>query len=212
MEAEHKNMISRRVKPLVKQLMDKEFRDSYMESHIKRFLANQIKALRGDKSQAEFGKILEKPQSVVSRLEDPEYGKVTLETLLGIASKLDVGLLVRFVNHKTFLSFTSDLSSDALAPSQYNHREIEELAEPKHSAQDLMQDAIQVTVTEAMKGKYLFDPIGNQCGTIIPYNTEKSPSTTIVYGDETSQQQGNGISELLAFWRTSNKPQRRLSA
>jgi transcriptional regulator with XRE-family HTH domain len=80
-------------------------------------------------SQEEFGRLLGKPQSVVSRLEDPEYGKVTLQTLLDIASKLDVALIVRFADYPTYLNVTSDVSPRALRPPRFNQREIEALAE-----------------------------------------------------------------------------------
>lgn len=69
------------------------------QAEVKAALARQITALRGGRSQAAFGKLIGKPQSVVSRLEDPNYGKVTLQTLLDIATKLDVALLVRFTSH-----------------------------------------------------------------------------------------------------------------
>jgi hypothetical protein len=64
----------------------------------------------------------------VSRLEDPDYGRLTIETLLEVASKLDIALLVRFVDHATFLMATNDFSEDALRPQPYNQAVINTLA------------------------------------------------------------------------------------
>jgi hypothetical protein len=114
------NATSRRRAELAGSLPDREFRDSYMAHHLRAFLADQIRALRGEMSQQEFGRLIDKPQSVVSRLENEEYGKVSLQTLIDVATKLDIGLLVRFVDFPTFLSATSDLSERAVAPAPHD--------------------------------------------------------------------------------------------
>jgi transcriptional regulator with XRE-family HTH domain len=118
-------MILQRIKPLAKQLNNKEFRDGYLDSHVKMFIAEQIKCLRGHKSQKEFAKELGTTQSVVSRLENPEYGKVTIQTLLEIASKLDIALLVRFSGYPEFLEITSDFSEKTFKPKSFDQKDIE---------------------------------------------------------------------------------------
>ncbi len=122
------NVVSHRFSRLAKKLGEKAYRDNYVSSHLRIFLTNQIRALRGEMSQAEFGKFIQKPQSVVSRLEDPHYGKLTLQTLLDIANKLDVALLVRFTDYPTFLNFTDDFSDDAINPSPYDQTSVDLLA------------------------------------------------------------------------------------
>lgn len=79
-------------------------------------------------SQKEFGQLLGKPQPIVSRLQNPDYGKYSLQTLLEIASKLDVALLVRFVDYPTFLKVTSDFSDEALRPARYDQSQMDLLA------------------------------------------------------------------------------------
>lgn len=96
------------------------FRTIYMANRAKGFVADQIRALRGDRSQRAFGELIGKPQSVVSRLENEEYGKLTLQTLLDIAEKLDIALEVRFVDYPTFIRGLRDLSSRTTAPAGYD--------------------------------------------------------------------------------------------
>src|ERR1700748_2430884 len=92
-----------RTERLTAQFKKERFRKSYFARQLKVFLAAQIRALRGDRTQTEFGKLIGKPQSVVARLERESYGKVNLQTLIDIVQKLDIALIVRFVNFSTFL-------------------------------------------------------------------------------------------------------------
>ncbi len=112
---------SERLARLGRELDDRAFRASYMEHHLKAFLADQIRGLRGDMSQAAFGRLIGKPQSVVSRLENEEYGRVTLQTLLDIATRLDIAFVGRFVDFPTFLQATMDFSEAAVAPKPHEH-------------------------------------------------------------------------------------------
>lgn len=75
-------------------------RSRFVESHLDKSIAYQIRSLRGDKwTQAEFAEKLgmKHPNNVAARLENPRYGKNTLTTLKKIASACDVGLVVWFV-------------------------------------------------------------------------------------------------------------------
>jgi hypothetical protein len=129
MKIKEKKAQTRRTKGVARRLMNKDFRDAYLASQLKSFLADQIRSLRGGMSQKEFSKLLGKPQSVVSRLEDPEYGKVTLHTLLEIASKLDVALIVRFVDYTTYLDATSHTSPEALRPAAFTSEDLKGLSD-----------------------------------------------------------------------------------
>jgi hypothetical protein len=99
-------------KKLFEKLQRKSYRHSYLAEHVRRGIAYQIRALRDQRvwSQGKFAKLLAKPQSVVCRLEDPSYGKLTVQTLLEIASVFDVALRVRFVPYSSFLQQTRDVS------------------------------------------------------------------------------------------------------
>jgi len=120
MDAKQNPAASPREKSLIEKFRDKSYRDSYVVSHTRRFLARQMRKFRGEKSQAEFGEIIDKAQTVVSRLEDPKYGKWTLQTLFDVASKLDVAVIVRFVDFSTFMKLTNDMSDEASRPVPYD--------------------------------------------------------------------------------------------
>ena len=69
----------------------------FVESHLDKKLAFQLRGLRGDLSQEQMEQKVGIKQQALSRLENPYYGKATLTTLKKIAAACDVGLLVEFV-------------------------------------------------------------------------------------------------------------------
>jgi transcriptional regulator with XRE-family HTH domain len=73
-----------------------------MTEQSRRHLARQIKSLRGHLSQEEFAKKLDMPRTTLSRLENARRACISLRTLLRIAAKLDIGLVVYFDDRKKF--------------------------------------------------------------------------------------------------------------
>jgi transcriptional regulator with XRE-family HTH domain len=74
-------------------------RNQFVESHLSKTIANQIRATR-DKlnwSQEDLAREASMNQNAISRLESVAYGKPTLTTLKRIAAALDVALIVRLV-------------------------------------------------------------------------------------------------------------------
>ena len=129
MHDEQRPAPSPREKRLAEKFVDKTYRDAYVAQHTRQFLARQVRALRGDMTQDQFGKVLEKPQSVISRLEDPNYGKWALQTAFDVAAKCDVAVVIRFVDHGTFLRLTSDMSDAAVHPSAFSQEIVDKAAE-----------------------------------------------------------------------------------
>ncbi len=106
----------------------KEYRDSYVASHVKRWVSRQIRVLREQPErgwkQGELASRLGKPQSVVSRLEDPSYGKMTINTLLELAAVYDIALIVKFVSFRRFRAEMSRLGTDALTVPDFGRESI----------------------------------------------------------------------------------------
>ena len=99
-------------KKLLEKLQRKTYRHAYLAEHVRRGIAYQIRALRDQRKwkQGTFANLLGKPQSVVCRLEDPDYGKVTVQTLLEVANVFDVALQIKFVRYSSFIYSTRDVS------------------------------------------------------------------------------------------------------
>jgi transcriptional regulator with XRE-family HTH domain len=78
---------------------NKSARESFVQSHLNKTVAYQIRALRDrdDISQEALAATVGMNQNAISRLESPEYGKHTITTLRRLAAAFDVGLVVRFV-------------------------------------------------------------------------------------------------------------------
>lgn len=101
-----------------------EARAKFVESHINKGLAYQLRAMREARgwSQEELAELVDMPQTAISRLESPDYGKPTITTLKRVAKVHDVALVVRFVPFSKLVNWVSGtpylengLSSDALA-------------------------------------------------------------------------------------------------
>jgi transcriptional regulator with XRE-family HTH domain len=102
----------------LKKFAQKIYRDGYLQTQIRGGIAYQIQALREKfgLTQIEFAKATGKTQSVISRLEDTEYGKLSVQTLLDIACAMNVALVVKFVSYPDFLTQTEDMSVRGLQP------------------------------------------------------------------------------------------------
>lgn len=83
-------------------------RHAYLEAETITGLAHQIRAIRMQRgwTQDDLAVRMKTTQNVVSRLEDPSYGRYTLKTLLDLAKTFDTGMQVRFVSFITMLQQT----------------------------------------------------------------------------------------------------------
>ncbi len=103
-------------KNIWKHLTDRLFRREYVAEQARSGVAYQLKAMREARgwSQADLAKMANKSQSNIARLEDPDYGKFSLQTLLELSDAFDVWLSVEFVPFNTGLARTSNRSASAL--------------------------------------------------------------------------------------------------
>ena len=100
---------------------NKEYREAFVEENIRNGIAFQIRALRKrhQLSQEQLGQRAGMAQNVISRLEDPEYGKFTINTLLTLATAFDVALIVKFVPFSELFRSLKNLSPEVLAASSF---------------------------------------------------------------------------------------------
>jgi transcriptional regulator with XRE-family HTH domain len=108
----------------------KESRRGYVDAEVCNSLAAQIRTLRLQRNlkQSELAKQLGTTQAVISRLENPAYGKVGLKTLLALSGVFDVALSVRFVSFSRFFVSTWNPDIDALKVHSFEE-EMEQLPE-----------------------------------------------------------------------------------
>lgn len=107
-----------------KLLNDPAFRDAFIFEHIKNGVAFQMNAMRDVRgwTQARLGLEAKKPRNVITRLEDPNYGQFSIQTLREIAAAFQVGLLVKFVPFSKLLEEYDDVSPQALVAASINDR------------------------------------------------------------------------------------------
>lgn len=77
----------------------KQYREAFTASVVKRMIPTQIRALRKqhEYTQVQLAKESDLTQGVISRAEDPDYGNLTVNTLVHIAGGFDCAFVGRFV-------------------------------------------------------------------------------------------------------------------
>jgi transcriptional regulator with XRE-family HTH domain len=101
---------------LVTKLVDKEYRDIFVDEQINTGLAFQIRGLREQRgwSQSDLGKRAGMAQSRISVIEDANYSRFSLTTLKRLASAFDVGLTVCFESYSDLVEHFVELDSTVL--------------------------------------------------------------------------------------------------
>ena len=141
-------------KKLTSLVRSKAYRDAYVSEHVRASVAYQIQALREKMglSQTAFAEKVGMKQSVISRLENPNYGKVTVQTLLQVALALDIAILVRFCSYPEFLEKLSNVSPEALAVDNIGQSYAAIHSEPLRTPQPVASIRPQVVHSEQIVG------------------------------------------------------------
>jgi transcriptional regulator with XRE-family HTH domain len=108
---------------LLKELRSRDYRRAFVESHARESIAYQLRQMRkrkewtGKDVAAALGN--EKLQPMISRYENPDYGKYTVSTLLQLADVFDVGLLVRFAPFSELVHWDQRVQDEDIVPAEY---------------------------------------------------------------------------------------------
>ena len=102
---------------LWEKLRDKAYREAFVASQLKRGLPTQIRVMLRDRgwNQGDLAQRSGLKQGVISRAADPDYGNLTINTILKIASGFDVAYVGRFVPFSDLARWYADLSEPALS-------------------------------------------------------------------------------------------------
>jgi len=108
---------------LAASVQSKDYRDAFVAEHIRRGLPLKIRSMRQRRgwSQQELAARVGMTQEGISRLENPNYGTLTLMTLLRIAAAFDVGLAVDFVPFSTLVDRAANRSRDDMDALDFDH-------------------------------------------------------------------------------------------
>jgi transcriptional regulator with XRE-family HTH domain len=106
---------------LMTRLRNRAYRQSYISSIINSTIAYQIRGLRKERGldQAAFGKLVGMKQTAISRLENPDYGNLSVNTLKRIAKALDIALIVRFAPYSDVVRWRLGMSQRDMVPPAF---------------------------------------------------------------------------------------------
>jgi hypothetical protein len=133
----------------IRDMADKEFRDEFVAEKIRSRIAMLIRALREqpdrDWSQTRLGQEMDKPQSVISRIEDPDYGKLSLQTLLEVAAAFDLPLWVDIPEWEDWARLISDVPSSETKRRSFDERY---LLDQTHATDDMQRETISPIIDQ----------------------------------------------------------------
>ncbi|GEM_PF-1116264 len=103
---------------LLNNLKEREYRREFLSEQVKTILAAQIRMLREERgwSQEELARRSGTAQEMISKWENPDYGKYTNSTLLKLADAFEVAVITKFATFSELTAWLASLSKEQLAP------------------------------------------------------------------------------------------------
>lgn len=122
-------------------LRRKAYRDAFVAAGLKRGIPRQLRILRERRgwSQAQLAQAAGLTQGAVSRAEDPDYGNLTFNNVLRLASGLDVAFVGKFVPFSQLAREFVQMSEDSLDAVPFGAEEAE------YATPDLCQAFVKVS-------------------------------------------------------------------
>ena len=93
----------------------KEYREEFVAAQVKRGIPFQIRSLmkQGELTQESLADRSGLTQGVISRAANPDYGNLTLNTIIRIAAGFDVAFIGKFVPFSELGRWFTELSEDS---------------------------------------------------------------------------------------------------
>lgn len=108
----------------VRQLSDTEVRREFVADQIRARIALLIRSLREQPdrnwTQAELGQRAGKPQNVISRFENPDYGKMSLQSLFDLAAAFDLPVWIDMPEWQDWFALIRDVPNQRTQRSGFD--------------------------------------------------------------------------------------------
>lgn len=127
----------------------KDYRKELVSTLLKRGTAMQIQGLMRSKgwTQAQLAEAAGLTQGVISRASNPDYGNLTFNTVIDIASGFDVAFVGRFIPFSDFVRWQQNLRNDMLF-------EMPSFEEENENAEQLLSHLERIGKAEAKNEKH----------------------------------------------------------
>jgi len=105
-------------------LKNKEYREAFA-ADVGTGIAFQVKLMRENRgwTQEQLGEKTGKAQPTIAQLENPDYGRFSLDSLKRLANAFDVALMVRFVPFSELVDWTVGLTPERLTPPSFDEEQ-----------------------------------------------------------------------------------------
>jgi len=131
------------LRALWQKLRNKKYRAQFVAAQVKRGIPFQIQSLMKQKSfsQERLAKESGLTQGVISRAANPDYGNLTLNTIIKIAAGLDVAFVGKFVPFSELGNWFTNLSEETVRVKSFDEEDAEmSQALGLGSAEEAMKD------------------------------------------------------------------------